>query len=203
MTTKLTTHQKSNLRVRVRDEHGFLTHVSCNKCQDVLPLDSFSRNRNNKRDGVAITCKMCATKIWHERASQNRIRFIKNRIKSKCKKEGIPFDLDESDIVIPAVCPILGIPIKFGRALGETRDNSPSIDRIDPTAGYVKNNIIVVSFRANRIKNDSFPDEMIAIATFYKNLIKERDIVLTVVEKQHSTDDNDEYVNRLLNTKEV
>ena len=49
---------------------------------------------------------------------------------------------------------------------------SPSIDRIDSTKGYTKDNIQIISWRANRIKNDSTPEELMQIATYMRNLTK-------------------------------
>jgi len=46
------------------------------------------------------------------------------------------------------------------------RDDSPSIDRLVPNAGYVPSNIIVMSDRANRIKNDGTAEEHRRIARF-------------------------------------
>ena len=51
-------------------------------------------------------------------------------------------------------------------------DLTPSIDRIDPKKGYVKDNIIVVSMRANRIENDATVDEIRKVADFYEKLLK-------------------------------
>jgi len=54
----------------------------------------------------------------------------------------------------------------------KNNDLTPSIDRIDPKKGYVKDNIIVVSMRANRIKNDATVDEIRKVADFYEKLLK-------------------------------
>ena len=62
------------------------------------------------------------------------------------------------DVVIPDVCPCLGTPIVPGEEGGI--ENSPSVDRIDPSKGYVKDNVWVISYRANRIKNDSTFEEL-------------------------------------------
>ena len=51
---------------------------------------------------------------------------------------------------------------------------TPSIDRIDPKKGYVKDNIIVVSMRANRIKTDATVDEIRKVADFYEKLLKNK-----------------------------
>ena len=56
----------------------------------------------------------------------------------------------------------------------KNNDLTPSIDRIDPKKGYVKDNIIVVSMRANRIKTDATVDEIRRVADFYEKLLKNK-----------------------------
>lgn len=89
-------------------------------------------------------------------------------IKSRCKKWGVEFNLTIDDIIIPDTCPILGIPIEHGK--GYRTDNSPSVDRIDNSVGYVKGNVHVISMRANRIKNDSTLEELRLIVEYLTNL---------------------------------
>ena len=56
--------------------------------------------------------------------------------KQRAKEKGTEFSITESDLTIPEFCPILGIPlIRVGTI---ATDNSPSIDRIDSTKGYIK-----------------------------------------------------------------
>jgi hypothetical protein len=43
---------------------------------------------------------------------------------------------------------------------GKVLPNSPSIDRIDPARGYIKENIWVISHRANQIKSDASHEEL-------------------------------------------
>ena len=54
----------------------------------------------------------------------------------------------------------------------KNNDLSPSIDRINPRKGYIKDNIIVVSMRENRIKTDASFTEIIKVADFYEKLLK-------------------------------
>jgi len=49
--------------------------------------------------------------------------------------------------------------------------NSPSIDRIDNKLGYTKDNIRIISYKANTLKNDSSIEEYTNIFNFYKNLL--------------------------------
>ena len=49
-------------------------------------------------------------------------------------------------------------------------DNAPSIDRIDNNRGYVSGNVLVVSNRANLLKNAASLIEMKQLVAFYENL---------------------------------
>lgn len=83
--------------------------------------------------------------------------------------KGIPFDLSLEDIHIPDYCPALGIKIELC-SVGKPVDGSPSLDRIRPELGYVKGNVVVVSMLANTIKNKATPEEVYAVAIFYREL---------------------------------
>lgn len=82
--------------------------------------------------------------------------------RTRAKLLGVPFDLTDEDIVVPAVCPILGIALVKGPNGGH--DASPTLDRFDPDLGYVSGNVRVISMRANRIKNDATPAELRRVA---------------------------------------
>lgn len=86
--------------------------------------------------------------------------------KARAKKGGLPFNLELADIVIPTVCPLLGIPIVEGHLKGKQGPSpgSPSLDRLRPERGYVKGNVWVISHRANVIKQNATPDELERIA---------------------------------------
>lgn len=74
--------------------------------------------------------------------------------RQRAKRHGIEFNLDLSDIVIPEVCPILKKP--FARKT----QYASSLDRIDPSKGYIKGNVQVISRKANVMKNDATEDEL-------------------------------------------
>ena len=98
---------------------------------------------------------------------KNPERHMLHVTKGRAKKRGIPFNLTIEDIVIPKRCPILGLVLVCGRGRGRS-DNSPSIDKIIPSKGYVKGNVWVISWRANRIKYDATPDELMTVALAVK-----------------------------------
>jgi hypothetical protein len=101
------------------------------------------------------------SRLYPERTMLNSCRRV-------AKQQGIPFDLTVEDIVIPECCPVLGVPLEKGRK--QRSWNSPSLDRIIPERGYVRGNVIVVSWRVNRIKADASIRELELIAAFYKGL---------------------------------
>ena len=95
-------------------------------------------------------------------------RKMLNSAKTRAAKKNLPFNLTLDDFELPATCPVLGTEIFLGTDYA-SRDQAPSLDRVIPALGYVKGNVIVTSFRANRIKNDATVPELEAVAAFYRN----------------------------------
>ena len=103
---------------------------------------------------------------WEE---NNRSKKMLYRVKHRAKRLGIPFDIEECDIDIPETCPVLGIKIEVARGKGYS-DSSPSLDRIIPSKGYVKNNVRVISNRANLLKNNATVEELEMVLDDLKKL---------------------------------
>lgn len=84
-------------------------------------------------------------------AYNNWPRYCLSQIKRRCKRDRILFNLVAEDIVVPAVCPVTLRPFIY-----HTRNHpdNPSLDRIDPTQGYIRGNIQVISRKANMAKQD-------------------------------------------------
>lgn len=102
---------------------------------------------------------------WAERSDSYRLW---KKAKERAEKDGIPFDIEVSDIEVPDRCPILGVP--FERGVGTHVDMSPTLDRIVPELGYVKGNVAVISYRANRLKNDGSAAEHARIADWIQSV---------------------------------
>lgn len=94
-------------------------------------------------------------------------RVMLNTARHSAKNHGLPFNLVESDIHIPERCPILGITLKVHK--GKVGNNSPTIDKVIPSRGYVRGNINVISHRANTLKNsETNPSVFDALATYLR-----------------------------------
>lgn len=81
------------------------------------------------------------------------------------------FNLKPSDIPIGTHCPVLGILFKRGID-GTPIDSSPTIDRVDNSKGYIKGNVVVVSYLANRIKSSSNANQLGKVYRWLKRLTK-------------------------------
>lgn len=98
----------------------------------------------------------------------NYEKYLLANARAHAKGRNKEFNITEEDIVIPDVCPILGIPLEI--AIGKKiRDNSPSIDRIDSSLGYVKGNVQVVSWRANDLKSNGTLEEFRKLVTWLED----------------------------------
>lgn len=103
-------------------------------------------------------------KAWRIR---NPHKILLSNAKQRAAKRGYEFTLQNEDIIIPITCPILGIPITKNICVtirSGPHNNSPSLDRIDNTKGYIKGNIQVISHQANTMKGNATPQELIKFA---------------------------------------
>lgn len=95
---------------------------------------------------------------------------IYNHLKSSAKRRNIPFDLtliDLNNFTFPINCPITGEKLKYK---GSLEDNTYSFDRIDSSKGYTIDNLIIISWRANKLKNNATLKELNQLADFYTKL---------------------------------
>ena len=96
-----------------------------------------------------------------------RITRTFSQAKIRAKKSNVPFSITRQDLIdmFPAdnLCPVLKIPFVWGTK--KDKELSPSLDRLIPGLGYIKENVRFISYKANRIKND-------ATLEILENLIK-------------------------------
>ena len=74
---------------------------------------------------------------------------------------------------LPDYCPVFGVELNYHgleRHVNSRSDASPSIDRIDSSKDYTADNIQVLSWRANRIKNDATPKELELLANYMREV---------------------------------
>lgn len=108
--------------------------------------------------------KRLIDKSKHQYANYSEVRKLVNSAKQRANIKGWEFDITPDDIVVPEFCPILG-----EKLVKHTR-YAPSIDRIDSTKGYTKDNVWVISRRANLMKNDATVEDLKRFAKWAINL---------------------------------
>lgn len=154
-----------------------MTVKVCTKCKQAKPPEEFAK-LSRMADGLNYWCKAChnAHKIaWRhtdkgkaaadrwKRDNPRRVMLYSAR--ARARKSGVPCTIALDDIFIPDICPVLGIKLVAAHD-GKTGNapNSPSLDKIDPKLGYVPGNVQVISQRANVMKNDASPKDLLAMA---------------------------------------
>jgi len=160
-----------------KNRNNLLT--SCKKCKNKNSLEYQKRYREKNNHKVKEWTKNSKNKRNSDPEKRDRIleqkrlshiRNIKHilwkRTKDRANKKNLEFNLLEDDLVIPKICPILEIPIFVGNS--KNYKNSPTIDRIDNSKGYVKDNVMIISMLANSMKNSASLEEL---KTFSKNII--------------------------------
>lgn len=134
-----------------------------------------NRERINERNRQYRINNPEKARLYNKKANAKRPieYFLLEGCRYRAKKYGLDFNLTLDDIVIPEICPVLSLKLMKLKPNDEgyNRDYSPSVDRIDNSKGYTKDNIQIISFRANRIKSDASPDELKLIYE-YSKLVK-------------------------------
>lgn len=92
-------------------------------------------------------------------------------LRHRANQKGLEYTIVQSDILWPTHCPLLGLTLNY--FANKNGADSPSIDRIDSQKGYTKENVWVISKRANTIKSDATLEELEAIT---KNLRKKLEL---------------------------
>jgi hypothetical protein len=82
----------------------------------------------------------------------------------RAKLKGQDFDIGESDILIPEVCPYLKVPMQSSSRRGDSKRFVMSLDRVDTSKGYIKGNVEVISWMANTMKSDASKEELLSFA---------------------------------------
>lgn len=145
-----------------KNREGFYvseTERECTKCGDIF----------KKTSKTVTLCNKCNS----ERVKSSALEYkMVARAKCRAKDKNIEFNIQVSDITIPDMCPILGIPLIEHTGKPGGKINSPALDRIDCKKGYIKGNIRVISHLANMMKSCAEEEHMIAFSKWVnENLI--------------------------------
>lgn len=140
--------------------------LRCSKCRKMKRLDQFPKTSKAAKHSAFSWCKYCVSEQQkHLRRSKPELTLWRDA-KTRAKKKNISFDLYVIDVHVPRRCPVLGYVLRPGN--GTWTDHSPTIDRLDNSKGYIRDNIRVISWRANHLKSDGTAEEHEKIAKWMK-----------------------------------
>lgn len=142
-------------------------NLLCYSCKKYKPLDCFDKNPDKWfRAEKDTRCKQCKKEAYIRRKQQNRGKKDLNRLlyerfhglKDRSKRKNIECNIDESYLHElqerqNGMCALSGIPMTYYFDSGRVPTNL-SVDRIDPSLGYIKGNLQLVCMAVNQMKND-------------------------------------------------
>lgn len=162
----------------------------CSTCKKNKPLFEFTKNKASK-DGLQYKCRSCDLEYQKVRRVQNkeqmreqskkyqakrrknfeyRLQMLLNASKQRATTKNREHSITLEDIkeLYPAdgKCPVFGFTLEFNS--GGFRDTSPSIDRIDSSKGYTRDNIQIISWKANRLKAYATVEDLELLVAFLK-----------------------------------
>lgn len=106
-------------------------------------------------------CKECR-KIYYRLFKEAKpAHYLLAAAQARARMKHLPFSITVADVVIPATCPVLGIPLDK-----RDRNHAASIDEVVQGLGYVPGNITVISGRANRIKSDATVEDITKVLMY-------------------------------------
>ena len=158
---------RKDLEVTKQNKRGTYW-CKCSWCKEEKLISS-----NVFREKPPVSCG-CRRKAGYTNPKSNPTKKYETRLlnyaRRNARRRGEECTLELKDIVIPEYCPVLGIKLEPGSH--SHQDCSPSVDRIDSTKGYTKDNVWIISARANRIKNNATIEEIGMLYEALKSLGK-------------------------------
>lgn len=168
--------------------------VYCTGCKADLPEErfAFDKARSTTR---RYRCRICSAREFQkwkaspgyhvrlakEKENRRRLKesnpklrwakYTKNAAKARAKKNGIFFDLTETQVfgIVADRCPLLGIELSYTNLTSQA--NSAALDRIDNDLGYVHGNVWVISMLANRIKTNASLGQLETLTRNWRRLV--------------------------------
>lgn len=122
------------------------------------------RNKNNPKE------KWCTPDAWFHL----NIREARRAALKRALKKGIEFNLsvDYLKFIFPddSLCPIFNCEMTF---CNTDKSNSASLDRKDSDLGYLEGNVQWICTKANILKNNAHPYELLRLANYTVKQLKE------------------------------
>ena len=162
----------------------------CNKCKQYLPKNKFNIDNTNlhgRRGNLCRECKDCQRKRYYaERqrllnddyaALRYKLQAALKSARRRAKEYNRYIDIDLEYLFYlwtaqNGKCALKGMQMPYKFSEGRVNSNL-SIDRIDSTKGYSKDNVQLVCMAANQMKNDLSMEELTSLCSMILNTVNE------------------------------
>lgn len=145
-----------------------ISKKTCFKCKQTKDVKEFHHNITTK-DGYRTYCKECNLKVRLIK-SKTLDGVIGDCIASGKRRTNLIYDINKEFLKNlyakqNGLCVLSGIPLEFKQGNNNFRMNPYrlSVDRIDSSKGYIKNNIQLICAIINQMKTDMSQIEFIQI----------------------------------------
>ena len=132
---------------------------TCSWCKTPKPRNDYYATTQNAR-GFKYHCIACFNGRRAKARTIDPRQCMLVAARTRAKKRGLPCTITVDDIVIPSVCPILGMPLAVKTGSRGASDASPSLDAVEPARGYVAGNVQVISMLANQMKSNASLEQL-------------------------------------------
>lgn len=152
-----------------------MTDKRCSRCGELKDASDFYTTVSRGNSYLSGACKPChnqaSKKSYDKKMSSEvtyRVRRLLHSVRQRCDKYGYAFDLTEQWVLekyLRGVCEATNLPLNIfdHGGVGE-RPWGPSLDRVDQTKGYTKDNVQLVSWIYNRAKGSGTHEDVLILA---------------------------------------
>lgn len=161
-----------------------ISFKTCSRCGDEKAFEEFTKHKSGKF-GLHPECRECknekqkvrresgASVEWereYRKTPEGRAKTLLNHSQHRAKQKNLPYDLDREwllEKINNGVCEVTGLPLSLddgSNGTGTQRPWTPSLDRIDNSKGYTKDNTQLVCWAYNRAKGVDSHDAVVTLA---------------------------------------
>jgi hypothetical protein len=147
--------------LRSNCKYGVCTRTpACKRESDCRRRDAYRKGTNSPREATKYLASYLA------------------EVKSRAKKRGILFDLEQVPSV-PLECPCCGRTLSMGGYRTGQWHSTATLDRVIPDKGYTVGNVQWLCSRCNVVKSNATPEELMMVAQFVSKIILDGHLSIT------------------------
>ncbi len=154
----------------------------CQRCRKLLDVSAFYKHKNKPRDHCQYwsSCKECLDSDYYTRPEMSVFRQMLCYTRKRCREEGFEYDLTPEDVrdlfeLQEGRCNYSGREMLLHsdkpkrdehgnvKRLWQRTADKVSIDRIDSSKGYTKDNVHLVNTRVNQAKSNMDEAEFLSL----------------------------------------